>query len=100
MNASGPTTGPACRHAAPARRPIAVGRIQPALTRVWSGRASTSSGAATAISRTCWTMWPVKLRSAARSSHGIVASTIAPMPPIHAASRHPAGSRWRSHAAP
>jgi hypothetical protein len=45
-------------------------------------------------------MWPVKLRSAADSSHGDDARTIAPMPAVHAHKRHPAAWGRRTHARP
>jgi hypothetical protein len=90
-NASGPTNGPARCHAAPSRRPLAVVGTHPARTIVCSGSAITSNGAANAIISRCWTMWPVKVRSAADSSHGDDARTIAPTPATHAHSRHHGG---------
>ncbi len=99
-NASGPTNGPTRCHATPSRRPVAVVGTHPARTAVCSGSATTRSGAATAITSRCCTMWPVKLRSAADSNHGEDARTIAPTPPAHAHSRHPAGWGWRTHARP
>jgi hypothetical protein len=90
-NTNGPTNGAARRHAAPSRRPPAVVGSQPARVIVCAGRATTTSGAATAMTSRCWTMCPVKLLSAADSSHGEETRTMALTPAVHAHSRHPTG---------